>query len=154
MGKGCHSYQLCGTMGSQNPSPTSCNYVYYHSPSSKFWSSFSTFLILSFQRLVYCFAFLVFPPSLQYVQVYLQPEYLTWKNLITWQDAPRDEEFGAVFKRTPILRLAEPNEISSVVAFLCLPAASYINGQVISIDGGLTAGGFQLIGSLCLVNIK
>ncbi|PON90821.1 Short-chain dehydrogenase/reductase [Trema orientale] len=71
------------------------------------------------------------------------PDYLIWQNSVTWQDlGPRDEEFLAVFKRTPILRLAEPNEISSVVAFLCLPAASYINGQVISVDGGLTAGGF------------
>ncbi|XP_030479959.1 tropinone reductase homolog At5g06060 isoform X1 [Cannabis sativa] len=58
------------------------------------------------------------------------------------EGTPIDEDFSAVFKRTPILRLAEPNEISSLVAFLCLPAASYINGQVISVDGGLTAGGF------------
>jgi Tropinone reductase 1 len=44
--------------------------------------------------------------------------------------------------RTPLGRLAEPNEISSVVAFLCLPAASYITGQVICVDGGYTVNGF------------
>lgn len=60
-----------------------------------------------------------------------------------WQEAgPRDEQFVSVFMRTPILRLAEPNEISSLVAFLNLPGAAYINGQVICVDGGLTAGGF------------
>lgn len=56
--------------------------------------------------------------------------------------SPRIDDFVEIYKRTPIPRLAEPNEISSVVAFLCLPGASYVNGQVISIDGGLTAGSF------------
>ena len=64
----------------------------------------------------------------------------TW--LYEQEAVPSNDEFTGVFKRTPILRLAEPNEIASVVAFLCLPAASYVNGQVISVDGGLTAGGF------------
>ncbi|KAM1037994.1 hypothetical protein ACFX13_033468 [Malus domestica] len=29
-----------------------------------------------------------------------------------------------------------------IVTFLCLPAASYINGQVVSVDGGFTVSGF------------
>ncbi|KAM4090894.1 hypothetical protein ACJW30_09G097400 [Castanea mollissima] len=44
--------------------------------------------------------------------------------------------------RTPLGPLVEPNEISSVVAFLCLPADSYITGQVIFVDGGYTVTGF------------
>ncbi|KAJ9545766.1 hypothetical protein OSB04_025473 [Centaurea solstitialis] len=43
-----------------------------------------------------------------------------------------------VISRTPMKRLGEPNEVSSLVAFLCLPAASYISGQTIAIDGGFS----------------
>ncbi|KAJ1422253.1 Short-chain dehydrogenase/reductase SDR [Sesbania bispinosa] len=48
-----------------------------------------------------------------------------------------------MLSRTPLGRIAEAQEISSLVAFLCLPAASYITGQVVCVDGGLTVNGFQ-----------
>ncbi|OEL24124.1 Tropinone reductase-like protein [Dichanthelium oligosanthes] len=38
--------------------------------------------------------------------------------------------------RIPMRRVGEPQEIAAAVAFLCLPAASYITGQVICADGG------------------
>ncbi|PRQ37960.1 putative oxidoreductase [Rosa chinensis] len=48
-----------------------------------------------------------------------------------------------VNSRTPLGRPGEPEEVSALVAFLCLPAASYITGQTICIDRGMTINGFS-----------
>jgi len=38
----------------------------------------------------------------------------------------------------PARRFGEPGEIASVIAFLCTPAAAYVNGVSIAVDGGRT----------------
>jgi 3-oxoacyl-[acyl-carrier protein] reductase len=42
-------------------------------------------------------------------------------------------------KMVPVRRLAVPEDIAGLVLFLASPAASYITGQVIDVDGGLAA---------------
>ena len=42
-------------------------------------------------------------------------------------------------KAIPLGRVAETQELSDVITFLATPAASYINGAVIHVDGGRTA---------------
>jgi Tropinone reductase 1 len=44
---------------------------------------------------------------------------------------------------TPMHRLAAPEEIAGPIVFLCLPASSYVTGQILGVDGGLTAQGFD-----------
>ena len=44
-------------------------------------------------------------------------------------------------RRTPLGRLAAPEEVGNAMMFLASPLASYINGAVIPIDGGYTAYG-------------
>ncbi|XP_055826328.1 tropinone reductase homolog At5g06060-like [Solanum dulcamara] len=48
-----------------------------------------------------------------------------------------------IITRTPLMRPGEAQEVSSLVAYLCLPGASYITGQVIAVDGGFTVHGFD-----------
>lgn len=47
-----------------------------------------------------------------------------------------------VIEHTPLRRIGEPEEVAAAVAFLCLPAASYITGQCLAVDGGFTSHGF------------
>jgi 3-oxoacyl-[acyl-carrier protein] reductase len=42
-----------------------------------------------------------------------------------------------LLERIPLQRFGHPDDIAGVVAFLCSPAANYITGQILTVDGGL-----------------
>jgi 3-oxoacyl-[acyl-carrier protein] reductase len=51
-----------------------------------------------------------------------------------------DNIMAQLIERIPLKRMAEPDEIAAVHVFLASDEASYITGQVIWVDGGLTVG--------------
>jgi len=53
-------------------------------------------------------------------------------------DAIIAERGEAYRQEIPLKRFGKPSEIASVIRFLCSPDASYITGQTITIDGGMT----------------
>ena len=50
-----------------------------------------------------------------------------------------DAQMDVMLEATPVGRMATPEEIANVVSFLMSDEASYVNGAVVPIDGGLTA---------------
>ncbi|WP_299344173.1 SDR family oxidoreductase [uncultured Pseudoxanthomonas sp.] len=50
--------------------------------------------------------------------------------------------YEEVIARTPMRRIGEPEEVAAAAAFLCLPAASYVTGECIAVDGGFLRYGF------------
>ncbi|HZX74929.1 MAG TPA: SDR family oxidoreductase [Cyclobacteriaceae bacterium] len=50
-----------------------------------------------------------------------------------------DEVKKDMIAQIPIGRISEPQEVGAVIAFLCSPAAGYINGINVPVDGGRTS---------------
>lgn len=47
-----------------------------------------------------------------------------------------EEAKNKILSRTPMKRLGEPSEVADVVAWLASDAASYVTGEIVTIDGG------------------
>ncbi len=51
-----------------------------------------------------------------------------------------DQEFyGRLVARIPLRRIADPDDLMGAVLFFCSDASSFVTGQVLTLDGGLTA---------------
>lgn len=55
-------------------------------------------------------------------------------------DTVPDDVLDGVRQRTPLRRFATPEEIASAYCFLASDEASFITGQVLFVDGGLSCG--------------
>ncbi len=54
-----------------------------------------------------------------------------------WLDNPVTRK--QVLERIPLGRVAEPEDVVGATLFFCSPAAAFVTGQVLYVDGGLTA---------------
>jgi 2-deoxy-D-gluconate 3-dehydrogenase len=62
------------------------------------------------------------------------PGYISTDNTAALRaDADRN---ASILARIPIGRWGNPDDIASVAVFLASPAARYINGEVLTVDGG------------------
>jgi NAD(P)-dependent dehydrogenase (short-subunit alcohol dehydrogenase family) len=55
-------------------------------------------------------------------------------------EAAASPQMEAMRLKTPLRRFGQPEEIASVAAFLCSPAASFVSGRDIPVDGGMLIG--------------
>jgi 3-oxoacyl-[acyl-carrier protein] reductase len=51
---------------------------------------------------------------------------------------PEEAKVKFARRRVPMRRYAEPEEVAQITVGLVLPAASFLTGAVIPVDGGLT----------------
>lgn len=62
------------------------------------------------------------------------PGLIVGTNLVS---GPNDEYLAEVVPHIPLQRAGQPSDVAGAVSYLCSPAASYVTGAMLVIDGGM-----------------
>ena len=51
-----------------------------------------------------------------------------------------DDERKEIYakRRVPLRRYGDPEEVAHITLSMCMPAASFLNGAIVPVDGGMT----------------
>jgi NAD(P)-dependent dehydrogenase (short-subunit alcohol dehydrogenase family) len=63
------------------------------------------------------------------------------RGLLLEPDGSLTERGRSIIEHTPAHRFGEPDELAAALIFLCAPGATFVNGIVVTIDGGFGAFG-------------
>jgi len=69
----------------------------------------------------------------------VSPWYI--ETLLTESVLAQPEKLKNILARTPLNRIGKPEEVASLVTYLAMDKASYITGQNIMVDGGMSVKG-------------
>ena len=64
----------------------------------------------------------------------IAPGYISTDNTETLRNDP--DRNASILARIPVGRWGNPDDLAAVAVFLASPASSYINGEILTVDGG------------------
>ena len=67
----------------------------------------------------------------------IAPGWIETKMTASVKDDP--ERYDTIMARTPMGRWGTPDEVGAAAVYLCSPAASFVTGTILAVDGGYSA---------------